>query len=107
MSEERIAEIEKQMKELWPDTCPECSLPAWIGPVNVSCVGSTCRHEDKEERAKYSELLGEQLTLLSNRVDALMEIDASMEIDEEATTDPILWVFRPQSGAIPDLDVDD
>ncbi len=61
-------ELEEQIKQLWPDKCPECGSPAYIGMNNVQCVSKSCRNGSEEEFEKYAKLIGKQLDIAINEV---------------------------------------
>lgn len=50
-------ECEKEIKERWPDRCPECGCVAYIGLSQVSCVSTLCRHGSDKESNDYHELV--------------------------------------------------
>lgn len=50
-------ECEAEIKERWPDRCPECGCVAWIGLYSVKCVNKTCMHGSVAEHAAYHELI--------------------------------------------------
>jgi hypothetical protein len=50
-------ECEREIKERWPDRCPECGCVAYLGLNQYSCVNTYCRHGSEKESNDYHELL--------------------------------------------------
>ena len=82
--------IKEQLAEKWPDSCPECGLPAWIGPVNITCVGKSCRHGSAEEQAEYMELFHREMNKALSELNELIETapKPSLIFEDDEDTQP-------------------
>lgn len=79
--------IEQQIAELWPDKCPKCNSPAWIGAFQVTCVSKSCSNGSEKEFEKYAKLLSKQ-------IDDLIEQTPNPTLD--MVGDGQLWVDSTQ-----------
>jgi len=50
-------ECKEEIRERWPDICPECGFIAYIGMNQVSCVNVECRNGVQKERDDYDALV--------------------------------------------------
>ena len=84
----------------FPDTCPECGLPAYIGAFTIECVGLVCRHGSQKSRDLYVDALLDE----AQEEDKSITVKPSISLDfEDEDTEPQL-VFAPMFGIAGDGD---
>ena len=99
-----MTDIEKQIAELWPDKCPECGSPAWIGAFQVTCVSKSCRNGSEEEFERYAKLLSQQIDDLINQTpNPTLDFVSDLTVPRPSHTQGQLWVSGGGSG----IDEDD
>ena len=77
-----MTDIKQQIADLWPDKCPECGNPAWIGAFQVTCVMKGCRNGSEKEFEKYAKLITKQLD------EVIEKIPGQLDIDDDEPTHP-------------------
>jgi len=55
-------ECEWEIKQRWPDVCPECGCVAWVGLIQAHGVNANCRLGTEENSQEYHDLLDEYAT---------------------------------------------
>lgn len=72
---------EREIKERWPDKCPECGCAAWLGLNQYACVNRDCRHGSQREHDAYHELLADDNKLSLPDLDEMRrQLDTVMPI---------------------------